>query len=116
VSHRADEATRRTRNGHVKLICIEEHAIDPAIAHAAQPALQREAPYMGLQSSPNAASQPRDGHRPVLVEMSEAIELGTDLGDGRIRNMGEHGIDMQVVSYSSPIFHRQPSSQRRREA
>jgi uncharacterized protein len=46
----------------VKLICIEEHAIDPAIARAAQPALHREAPYMSLQNSHSAAPSP--GHQP----------------------------------------------------
>lgn len=38
------------------------------------------------------------GDRPSLIEVSKALMLGTDLGDGRIRNMDEHGIDMQVVS------------------
>jgi uncharacterized protein len=57
----------------VKLICIEEHAIDPAIAQAAQPALQREAPYMSLQNSHRAA--PRPGDRPSMVEMTEAVKL-----------------------------------------
>jgi uncharacterized protein len=84
----------------VKLICIEEHAIDPAIARAAQPALHREAPYMSLQNSHSVAPSP--GDRPSMVEMTEAVKLGTDLGEGRIRRMDEHGIDVQVVSYSTP--------------
>ena len=86
----------------MKLICIEEHTIDLAIAKAARKVVEDEAPYMGLQSSPNAASRTRTGERPMLVELNEAIELGTDLGEGRIQNMDEHGIDMQIVSYSSP--------------
>jgi predicted TIM-barrel fold metal-dependent hydrolase len=86
----------------MKLICIEEHAVDPEIGKAAQPALDVEAPYMGLVSSANAASTPRNSHRPTLVRMDEALRLGTDLGEGRIRHMDEQGIDMQVVSYSSP--------------
>ncbi len=86
----------------MKLICIEEHVIDPAISQAAQHALQRDAPHMGLQRFRDAAGQPSAADRPSRVEMDEAIKLGTDLGDGRIRNMDEHSIDMQVVSYSSP--------------
>lgn len=86
----------------MKLICIEEHAVDQAIAQAARPVLQRDAPYMGLQSSPDAAAQTRASDRPSLVELSEAIRLADDLGDGRIRDMDQHGIDMQIVSYSSP--------------
>ena len=35
----------------MRIICIEEHVIDLDIAKAAQLALQREAPYIGLQSS-----------------------------------------------------------------
>ncbi|WP_156181157.1 amidohydrolase family protein [Mycobacterium nebraskense] len=86
----------------MKLICIEEHAVDQAIARAARPVLQRDAPYMGLQSSPTAATQKRASDRPSLVELSEAIRLADDLGDGRIQDMDQHGIDMQIVSYSSP--------------
>ncbi|WP_020496046.1 amidohydrolase family protein [Sciscionella marina] len=87
----------------MKLICIEEHTMDPATGQAAAPSLEREAPYMSLQSSPKAASGPPDPTRPNLVEMSEAIRLGTDLGAGRIANMDQHRIDMQIVSYSTPI-------------
>ena len=86
----------------MKLICIEEHAIDPVIENAAQPVLQLEAPYMALLNSGSVASQPRTGERPVVIEMAEARRLGTDLGGGRIADMDHHGIDMQVVSYTSP--------------
>ncbi|BBY38022.1 hypothetical protein MMAN_21560 [Mycobacterium mantenii] len=86
----------------MKLICIEEHAIDAAIANAARPVLQREAPYMGLQGSPDAIADIRRGDRPSLIELREAIQLANDLSDGRIQNMDEYGIDMQIVSYSSP--------------
>jgi predicted TIM-barrel fold metal-dependent hydrolase len=83
----------------MKIICIEEHAIDLEILKAAQPALQREAPYIGLQSS---VPRQRHGDRPSAVTMKEAIELGTDIGEGRIKHMDEHGIQMQVVSWVSP--------------
>lgn len=86
-----------------RLICIEEHRVDTAIAEAAQPLLRREAPYMGLQSSREASAYARAVNRPSLVELTEAIALGTDLGEGRLKKMDEHGIDMQVVSYSSPV-------------
>jgi uncharacterized protein len=86
----------------VKLICIEEHATDLGIAQAAEPALQREAPYIWLQNSHNAAPQTRTADRPTVVDMAEVQKLAPDLGNGRIRNMDQHGIDMQVISYSSP--------------
>jgi predicted TIM-barrel fold metal-dependent hydrolase len=83
----------------MKIITIEEHAIDLEIVKGAQPALQHEAPYIGLQSS---LPRPRHANRPSAVTMKEAIELGTDLGEGRIRHMDEHGIQMQVLSWVSP--------------
>jgi uncharacterized protein len=83
----------------MRIICIEEHAIDLDIAKAAQPALQREAPYIGLQSS---VPRPRLKDRPSAVTMQEAVALGTDVGEGRIREMDDHGIQMQVVSWISP--------------
>jgi len=83
----------------VKLICIEEHTVYPAIMEAARPALQLEAPFLPLQSSPGAIT----ADRPAVIELARAIKLGMDLGDGRIRDMDEHGIDMQLVSYSSPV-------------
>jgi predicted TIM-barrel fold metal-dependent hydrolase len=86
----------------MKLICIEEHAVDGAIAQSAQRTLRREAPYMGLQSSPTAVAHPRPSDRPGLVLLDEAIALASDLGDDRIKNMDEHDIDMQIVSYNSP--------------
>lgn len=84
----------------MKLICIEEHAIDPAIAQAALPVVEREAPYMGVH--PGRDTELANGDRPVLIDTADAITLGTDLGEGRIRAMDDHGIDMQIVSYSSP--------------
>lgn len=84
------------------LICIEEHAVDPAIAEAAGPALAREAPYMRLQSSSSSPVRPGPGRRPA-VDIQEAFRLGADLGAERLRRMDEHGIDVQVVSWTSPI-------------
>ncbi len=84
------------------LICIEEHAIDQSIAEAANPVLAREAPYMRMQSSSSSPVHPGPGRRPA-VDIKEALRLGADLGRERIRRMDEHGIDMQIVSWTSPI-------------
>ncbi|MBY8860364.1 amidohydrolase family protein [Nocardia sp. CA2R105] len=84
------------------LICIEEHAIDQSIAAAAGPVLAREAPYMRMQSSSSSPVPQGPGRRPA-VDIAEALRLGNDLGPGRIRRMDEHGIDMQIVSWTSPI-------------
>jgi uncharacterized protein len=84
------------------LICIEEHAIDQSIAEAAGPVLAREAPYMRMQSASSSPMRPGPGRRPA-VDIREALRLGADLGEERIRRMDEHGIDMQIVSWTSPI-------------
>lgn len=86
----------------MKLICIEEHAVDQAIVTAARSTMEREAPYMGSQSSLNTAADPGSGQRPAVRDMRAAVRLAEDLGAGRLRNMDEHGIDLQVVSYASP--------------
>jgi len=85
----------------MKIICVEEHAIDPATDKAARSAVLGEAPYFGLMDSPDAASTPRNDHRPTMVALPEALELAADIGDGRIKHMDEQGIQMQVVSYGS---------------
>ena len=59
----------------MKIICVEEHAIDPATDKAARPAALDEAPYFGLMDSPAAASTPRNDHRPTMVALPEALEL-----------------------------------------
>jgi uncharacterized protein len=87
----------------MKIICIEEHTVDLDIGKAAQPALLEQAPYMAHQSSSNSASRPRDPHRPTRVTMKEAVTLATDLGAGRIKEMDAQGIQMQLVSYTTPI-------------
>lgn len=83
----------------MRLICIEEHTVDREMARAAAPALLREAPYMTTMLQTTDAHWPRGSGRPTVVSMREADELAADLGEGRIKNMDEHGIDMQVVSY-----------------
>lgn len=85
----------------MKIICVEEHTIDLEMAKAAAPALQREAPYMGDQLN-SQASWPRDSGRPTSVSMREALGLAVDLGEGRIKAMDEHGIQMQVLSNTTP--------------
>jgi hypothetical protein len=59
----------------MRIICIEEHAIDLDIAKAAQPALQREAPYIGLQSS---VPRPRLKDQPSAVTMTHDVVAAID--------------------------------------
>lgn len=51
----------------MKIICVEEHAIDPTTDKAARPAVLDEAPYFGLMDSPNAASRLNDLSVPLYA-------------------------------------------------
>jgi hypothetical protein len=51
----------------MKIICVEEHPIDPATDKAARPAVLNEAPYFGLMDSPNAASRLNDLSVPLYA-------------------------------------------------
>lgn len=87
----------------MKIICIEEHTVDAATAAASSRAQAIEAGYMADWGSRVQDKAPVDGadNRPHLVPAREAMQLATDVGAGRIADMDRHGIDMQVVSYSS---------------
>ena len=87
----------------VKIICLEEHAMDAALARATQPSQMQEAPYMAalVKGTQDQPSQYHDD-RPHLAPMKLIMERAADLGDGRIAQMDQHGIDMQVLSYSNP--------------
>ena len=86
----------------MKIICIEEHTVDAAIAKASQQGLAAEAGYMADWGSRVDDKPPAFANiRPSLVPPKKSMELARDLGAGRIADMDEHGIDMQILSYSS---------------
>jgi predicted TIM-barrel fold metal-dependent hydrolase len=87
----------------MKIICLEEHTVDADIARASSTAQTSEADYMAdwgsrVEDKPAAFSD----DRPHLVSPKEAVAAAREVGASRIVAMDQHGIDMQVVSYSSP--------------
>ncbi len=86
----------------MKIICLEEHALDPAITRATQQAQANEAPYMAAlrQGTQDQPSQFHDD-RPHLASTQTIMEDAADIGDGRIAQMDANGIDMQILSYSN---------------
>ena len=86
----------------MKLICIEEHALDGDLAAATSSA---EAAQAGYQRDLAGRGQPTSseiGHaRPKLVFDGRIMRGLSDLGAGRLAEMDRHGIDMQVLSYSN---------------
>lgn len=86
----------------MKIICLEEHTIDAGIARATQQAQKAEAGYMadwGSEIQDNPSEE--NNNRPHLLSIRKTMELAEDVGTGRIAEMDRHGIDMQVVSFSS---------------
>ena len=86
----------------MKIICLEEHAIDPALAKATREAQFTDAPYMtDLESSVKDDPNVSDKSRPHLVPVKVTMERGIDMDKGRLTEMDQHGIDMQILSYSN---------------
>ena len=87
----------------MKIICLEEHALDPAIGKATQQAQAAEAPYLA-ELMRGTQDEPADFHddRPHLAPLKTIMARGADLGTDRLAQMDEAAIDMQILSYSSP--------------
>ncbi len=86
----------------MKIICIEEHAVDADIAEAAKMWQLSEASYMASWGS-RVEDKPGEFHddRPHLVSPKAAMVQASDIGSGRIDAMDANGIDIQVLSYSN---------------
>ena len=84
----------------MKLICVEEHILDPAIGAAAQGLVHAEAPYL-----PDWGSRVVDGRhvadssRPHVISPAESARKALETGALRLAGMDTAGIDMQVLSY-----------------
>ncbi|MFK0170983.1 amidohydrolase family protein [Streptomyces sp. NPDC090306] len=77
----------------MKLITIEEHTLDTAVARASAGRAAEVSPHFGSAYSP-AGGLP---YSPTPEELE-------DLDEGRIADMDEHGIDMQVLSNLTTQF------------
>lgn len=80
----------------MKIISIEEHVSDAAIAQACQKAMSIEAPYFA-----DWARQSKDDPQIRLASAATAMALTADMGEKRLADMDAHGIDMQILSYSN---------------
>ena len=86
----------------MKIICLEEHAIDSALAQATRQAVAAEAPYMAdLEDRVEDTPDQHPNDRPFLVSTKTTLERAADLATGRLAEMDKHGIDMQILSYSN---------------
>lgn len=84
----------------MKLICIEEHVLDPAIGAATQGLALAQAPYL-----PDWGHRVVDGihvsdpSRPHIIAAQESTRKALEMGAPRIAEMDAAGITMQVLSY-----------------
>lgn len=84
----------------MKLICVEEHVLDPAIDTATLGMVRAEAPYL-----PDWGSRVIDGEkvvdrsRPHVIAPNESARKALDMGAARLADMDGAGIGMQVLSY-----------------
>lgn len=86
----------------MKIICLEEHAIDGDLAKASHAAQLREAPYMAdLGSRTERRSGVAGDDRPRQRPMADIMPMARDMGAGRLADMDANEIDMQILSYSN---------------
>jgi len=84
----------------MKLICVEEHVLDPAIGKAGQAATLAEAFYL-----PDWGRRVVDGRnvidrsRPHVVAAEESARKALDMGSARLAEMDGAGVTMQILSY-----------------
>lgn len=87
----------------MRIIAVEEHTSDPATERATHAALAAEAGYLADLGASADDKPPVSADRPYVLPMRDVLPKAADVGAGRIADMDEHGIDMQVLSYSNPL-------------
>lgn len=85
-------------NKPMKIICLEEHVLDPLLARASMPTALMQAPYL-----PDWGKTVKDGgnpdrSRPQIEQNALINPKGMDLGEERLKEMDNAGIAMQVLS------------------
>ncbi len=98
----------------LKIICLEEHLVSPALAAATMPTMREQAPYfadLGSHYQEDPSTQPQD--RPRLTAPKQALKAGAAPVEERLAAMDAAGIDVQVLSYPHPTQAAPPDVARR---
>lgn len=83
----------------MKIICVEEHMLYPALAQAAAPATLAQAPYLrDWGSRVTDGVHVADNSRPHVVANQQSTQLLMDIDAGRLNDMDKAGMDMQILS------------------
>jgi predicted TIM-barrel fold metal-dependent hydrolase len=85
----------------MKIICVEEHTHDAALAKATLHAAAKQAPYMADLGSEYQDEPSCD--RPSLQAPKRAVELASEPVENRLSAMNADRIDMQVLSDSNSM-------------
>ncbi|KGQ70165.1 amidohydrolase [Chelonobacter oris] len=83
----------------MKIIAVEEHIQSPALAKVMMPAMLAQAPFL-LDWGKDVADSITDPSRPQVIAAGDSLKKLADVGEGRLREMDEYGIDMQMLSYA----------------
>jgi predicted TIM-barrel fold metal-dependent hydrolase len=85
----------------MKIICVEEHTHDAAVAKATLQAVAEQAPYLADLGS--EYQEEPGGDRPRLQAPKRAVELASAPAETRLSAMDADGIDMQVLSDANSL-------------
>lgn len=84
----------------MKLICVEEHVLDPAIGEATRDLVRAQAAYLsGWGSRVMDGRHVVDPGRPHVIAPHESTRKAMEMGALRLADMDGAGIAMQVLSY-----------------
>lgn len=84
----------------MKLICVEEHVLDPVLGAATRRLVGDEAPYLNDWGSRVVDGRHgTDRSRPHVVASGESARKALAMGATRVADMDAAGITMQVLSY-----------------
>ena len=84
----------------MRIICLEEHVSDPALAEVSSVIFRQDAPYWSDQGTAfreDPAREPQD--RPRNNPPQRAVELTGDTPEARLKAMDADRMDMQILSY-----------------
>lgn len=93
--------TRKAAKPSFRLIAIEEHFNDPALAKASAQAVLPRAPYLADWGKTVDDQGEQDLSRPRVIKAADSLQKLFDIGAKRLADMNRHGIDVQVLSHAA---------------
>ncbi|XBW52549.1 amidohydrolase family protein [Dickeya fangzhongdai] len=82
----------------MKVICLEEHTLDKPLGMASLPVALAQAPFLSDWGRTVSDGNNPDRRRPQIEKNGLINVKGADIGDGRLNDMDNAGITMQVLS------------------